>query len=136
MCELDWRWPFVANGGPGYSYLLEPIAQAIGQPYVSHPSALRDEDSSDFEFDDNNLFSADQLPGYDLIESGPRAPTSALRSEGYLSRAVRCDRPDRAKPCRAQLRSDFLPATPPAKKRQRFQTLSAKNHASSSRIWT
>jgi LPS-assembly protein len=71
--ELDWRWPFVASGGPGYSYLLEPIAQIIGQPYVSHPAALRDEDSSDFEFDANNLFSADQVPGYDLIESGPRA---------------------------------------------------------------
>jgi LPS-assembly protein len=70
--ELDWRWPFVANGSPGHSYLLEPIAQVIGQPYVSHPAILRDEDSSDFEFDENNLFSVNQTPGYDLLESGPR----------------------------------------------------------------
>jgi len=71
--ELDWRWPFVADGSPGHSYLLEPIAQLIGQPYASHPAALRDEDSSDFEFDENNLFSVSQVPGYDLLESGPRA---------------------------------------------------------------
>ena len=71
--ELDWRWPFVANGSPGHSYLLEPIAQVIGQPYASHPASLRDEDSSDFEFDENNLFSVNQTPGYDLLESGPRS---------------------------------------------------------------
>lgn len=71
--ELDWRWPFVANGSPGHSYLLEPIAQIIGQPYASHPAILRDEDSSDFEFDENNLFSVNQTPGYDLLESGPRS---------------------------------------------------------------
>ena len=71
--ELDWRWPFVANGSPGHSYLLEPIAQVIGQPYASHPAILRDEDSSDFEFDENNLFSVNQTPGYDLLESGPRS---------------------------------------------------------------
>ena len=71
--ELDWRWPFVANGSPGHSYLLEPIAQVIGQPYASQPAILRDEDSSDFEFDENNLFSVNQTPGYDLLESGPRS---------------------------------------------------------------
>ena len=73
FAELDWRWPFVANGSPGHSYLLEPIAQLIGQPYAGHPAALRDEDASDFEFDENNLFSVNQTPGYDLLESGPRA---------------------------------------------------------------
>ena len=71
--ELDWRWPFVANGSTGHSYLLEPIAQVIGQPYASHPAILRDEDSRDFEFDENNLFSVNQTPGYDLLESGPRS---------------------------------------------------------------
>jgi LPS-assembly protein len=71
--EVDWRWPFVANGNPGHSYLLEPIAQVIGQPYAGHPAILRNEDSTDFEFDENNLFSVNQTPGYDLLESGPRA---------------------------------------------------------------
>jgi LPS-assembly protein len=71
--EVDWRWPFVANGNPGHSYLLEPIAQVIGQPYAGHPAILRNEDATDFEFDENNLFSVNQTPGYDLLESGPRA---------------------------------------------------------------
>ena len=81
--ELDWRWPFVADGGPGHSYLLEPIAQVIGQPYVGHPAGLRDEDSSDFEFDENNIFSVNQVPGYDLLESGPRANVG-MRAETYF----------------------------------------------------
>ncbi len=81
--ELDWRWPFVANGSPGHSYLLEPIAQAIAQPYSGHPVLLRDEDSTDFEFDENNIFSVNQLPGYDLLESGPRA-NIGIRAETYF----------------------------------------------------
>ena len=70
---LDWRWPFIAQGRAGRSYILEPIAQFIVQPYGGNPAQLRDEDSNDFEFNDTNLFSVNQLPGYDLVESGPRA---------------------------------------------------------------
>ena len=81
--ELDWRWPFVAQGSPGHSYLMEPIAQIIGQPYAGHPVLLRDEDASDFEFDANNVFSVNQLPGYDLLESGPRA-NIGLRAQTYF----------------------------------------------------
>jgi LPS-assembly protein len=75
---LDWRWPFVANGSPGYSYVLQPIAQLVAQPYGGNPSGLRIEDSQAFEFDDNNVFSFNQLPGYDVIESGPRANVGAM----------------------------------------------------------
>jgi LPS-assembly protein len=70
---LDWRWPFLAEGGGGRSYILEPIAQLIAQPYGGNPTALRNRDSNGFEFSDTNLFSFNQLPGYDLVESGPRA---------------------------------------------------------------
>lgn len=70
---VDWRWPFVSQGGGGRSYIVQPIAQVIAQPYGGNPSGMRIEDSQDFEFDDNNLFSFNQVPGYDLIESGPRA---------------------------------------------------------------
>ena len=42
------------------------------------PPGLRIEDSQAFEFDDNNVFSFNQVPGYDLIESGPRANVGAM----------------------------------------------------------
>jgi LPS-assembly protein len=79
---LDWRWPFLAQGGGGRSYILQPIAQVIAQPYGGNPDNLRIEDANDFEFDDNNLFSLNQVPGYDLIESGPRA------NVGFMAEAL------------------------------------------------
>jgi LPS-assembly protein len=75
---LDWRWPFVASTSPGHSYVIQPIAQVVLQPYGGNPVGLRIEDSQDFEFDDNNVFSFNQLPGYDIIESGPRANVGAM----------------------------------------------------------
>jgi LPS-assembly protein len=75
---IDWRWPFVAQSSPGHSYILQPIAQVVLQPYGGNPTGLRQEDSQDFEFDDNNVFSFNQLPGYDIIESGPRANVGAM----------------------------------------------------------
>ena len=68
---LDWRWPFVSNSGKG-SFVLEPIAQAVYAPYGGNPVNLPNEDSASLELDENNLFSFDQLPGYDIVEGGPR----------------------------------------------------------------
>ncbi len=80
---LDWRWPFIANSKSGNtSYILEPVAQLIAQPYGGNPSGLPIEDADAFEFDDNNLFSVNQLPGYDLVESGPRA------NVGFIANAI------------------------------------------------
>jgi LPS-assembly protein len=70
---LDWRWPFIAEGGAGRSYLLEPLAQVIAQPYGGNPTGLPIKDTNSFELDDNNIFSFNQFPGYYLVESGPRA---------------------------------------------------------------
>ena len=71
--SLDWRWPFMAQGGGGRSYVLEPIIQLVAQPHGGNPVMLRNEDSTDFEFSDMNIFSTSRLPGYDLVESGYRA---------------------------------------------------------------
>ena len=55
---LDWRWPFHRFGAaPDHSYVLELLAQFIAQPYGGNPVGLRDEDSTDFEFDENDVFS-------------------------------------------------------------------------------
>jgi LPS-assembly protein len=73
---VDWRWPFVRGSStPGRSYLIEPIAQVIAQPYGGNPPELRalNEDSVSFEYDENSLFSFNHVPGFDLVESGPRA---------------------------------------------------------------
>jgi LPS-assembly protein len=71
---LDWRWPFVASQTLGAaSFVVQPIVQAIAAPYGGNPKGIPNEDSSDFELDDNNIFSFQHLPGYDLVETGPRA---------------------------------------------------------------
>ncbi len=70
---LDWRWPFVTSRGENTSIVVEPIAQVIAAPYGGNPPGIPNEDSNDFELDDNNIFSFEHLPGYDLVETGPRA---------------------------------------------------------------
>jgi LPS-assembly protein len=68
---LDWRWPFVSSSGDD-SFVIEPIGQAVYAPYGGNPPNIPNEDSASLELDENNLFSFDQLPGYDIVESGPR----------------------------------------------------------------
>jgi LPS-assembly protein len=70
---LDWRWPFISSSGAGRAIILEPIVQVIAQPYGGNPAGIPNEDSGAFELDENNVLSFDQMPGHDLVESGPRA---------------------------------------------------------------
>ncbi|HEY0300070.1 MAG TPA: LPS assembly protein LptD, partial [Rhizomicrobium sp.] len=70
---LDWRWPFISSSGPGRAVIVEPIAQVVLQPYGGNPAGIPNEDSVAFELDENNVLSFDQIPGHDLVESGPRA---------------------------------------------------------------
>jgi len=70
---LDWRWPFIASGTNGKSFIVEPIAQIIAAPNGGNPAGIPNEDSLDVEVDENNIFNFDQVPGYDLAETGPRA---------------------------------------------------------------
>ena len=69
---LDWRWPFISNLSKDRALIVEPIVQAIAQPYGGNPAGIPNEDAAAFELDENNILSFDQLPGYDLVESGPR----------------------------------------------------------------
>ena len=70
---LDWRWPFISSTGPGRAFIIEPIAQFVLQPYGGNPAGIPIEDSGAFELDENNILSFDQMPGHDVVESGPRA---------------------------------------------------------------
>jgi LPS-assembly protein len=59
------------------------LAQFIAQPYGGNIGGLPIEDATSFEFDDNNIFSFNQLPGYDLVESGPRANVGLMADALY-----------------------------------------------------
>ncbi len=71
---LNWRWPFIASF-QGQSLVIQPVAQLIvapDKPYGLKSRRVPNEDSTDFEFNDANLFSYDRISGYDLIDSGSR----------------------------------------------------------------
>ena len=89
MVALDWRFPFVRREG-SVRQVIEPVAQVIVTPYGGNPKEIPNEDSRSLEFDETNLFSLNRFPGYDRIESGPRAnlglKASAIgASGGYTS---------------------------------------------------
>jgi len=81
---LDWRWPFIADGKNGKSIIVEPIAQIVAAPFGGNATGIPNEDSLNLEIDENNIFSFDQVPGYDLAETGPRA-NFGLRAESRFS---------------------------------------------------
>ena len=71
---IDWRWPFVTGGGSGNAaFIVEPIVQAIAAPYGGNPKGIPNESSQNIELGENDVFSFDRIPGYDIVESGPRA---------------------------------------------------------------
>jgi LPS-assembly protein len=80
---LDWRWPLVSGGAHNTAFVVTPIIQAIWSPYGGNPASIPNEDTTSFEFGDDNLFSFDRLPGYDLMESGPRANVG-VQADAYF----------------------------------------------------
>ncbi|MDP6688156.1 MAG: LPS assembly protein LptD [Alphaproteobacteria bacterium] len=72
MAALEWRFPFVRRSG-SVRQVVEPVAQVILTPYGGNPKEIPNEDSRSLEFDETNLFSLGRFPGYDRVESGPRA---------------------------------------------------------------
>lgn len=69
--SLEWRWP-LERMGTNITQIVEPIAKVILSPKPRNPETIPNEDSSDFEFDDTNLFENQRVPGYDLVEGGAR----------------------------------------------------------------
>ena len=87
--ELDWRWPFASDPIFGASSLVvTPIAQVIYAPYGDNPRNVPNEDSSDFQLDDTDIFSVNRLPGYDLVETGPRANVGILANLIYPTGSI------------------------------------------------
>ena len=81
---LEWRWPFVGEVNiPNTTLVVEPIAQVIAASGGGNPIGLPNEDSTAFEFDSTNLFSANPSPGLDLWTGGPRSNVG-LRASALL----------------------------------------------------
>jgi LPS-assembly protein len=96
---LDWRWPFASPGVWGMNaFTVTPIVQLVAAPYGDNPAPLLqlnnaangvlNGDSADFELDETNIFDFDRLPGYDLVESGPRATVGTEMEAFYPSGSV------------------------------------------------
>ncbi|MEK9724015.1 MAG: LPS-assembly protein LptD, partial [Rhodospirillaceae bacterium] len=68
---MDWRRPMVKRIG-SISQILEPIASLALAPNGGNPDKIPNEDSTDFEFDETNLFSDNRFTGIDRLEGGPR----------------------------------------------------------------
>ncbi len=68
---LKWRYPLVHRGA-NWTALVEPIAAAYVAPSSGNSFKIPDEDSLSFDFNAGDLFRADRLPGYDLLDTGQR----------------------------------------------------------------
>jgi LPS-assembly protein len=69
--SLNWRLPLVKSQG-SVRQTLEPIASIAIAPNGGNSDKIPNEDSTDFEFDETNLFSFNRFSGIDRVEGGPR----------------------------------------------------------------
>jgi LPS-assembly protein len=68
---LTWSYPLV-HRGLDLSEIVEPIAGVYAGPSSGNSWRIPDEDSLGYEFKDSDLFRADRLSGYDVLDTGQR----------------------------------------------------------------
>jgi len=68
---LDWSMPFIKVGAKS-QHIIEPIISIIAAPTNKNFPEIANEDSRNFDFDENNLFSHNRYNGYDRWEGGTR----------------------------------------------------------------
>ena len=68
---VDWKLPFI-NNGESTQQIIEPLVSIIFAPNNQNTRDIVNEDSRNFEFDENNLFSHNRYNGYDRWEGGTR----------------------------------------------------------------
>jgi LPS-assembly protein len=69
--KFEWRYPWVRQDGT-VQEVIEPRAALIVGPNGRNAFIIPNEDSQDFEFDDQNLFSLNRFPGVDRVDGGNR----------------------------------------------------------------
>jgi LPS-assembly protein len=80
---LDWRMPFLRDGGDWGRQIVEPRIQLVTGPMTGSQYRIPNEDSIVFDFTDANLFSLNRFTGRDRQEGGTRADM-ALRGAWFL----------------------------------------------------
>jgi len=68
---LNLSYPLIKRAG-AVTYVLEPLAQIALSPTLHQNPRIPNEDSTDFELDDTNLFQADKSPGFDIYDGGQK----------------------------------------------------------------
>ena len=68
---LVWSYP-LAHRGEETTAIIEPIAGVFAGPSSGNDRRIPNEDSLGYEFRDSDLFRADRLAGYDLLDTGQR----------------------------------------------------------------
>jgi LPS-assembly protein len=68
---LDWGWPLADVGG-SWAHEVEPMVSFNLAPLGGNSKDIPNEDSTDFEFDETNLFEPIRFPGLDRNEGGPK----------------------------------------------------------------
>jgi LPS-assembly protein len=72
QATLDWRWPFVRNGGDGNYQVVEPMVSVSVAPSIGSQWRIPNENAQDIVFDETNLFNANRFVGSDRLEGGQR----------------------------------------------------------------
>jgi LPS-assembly protein len=68
---LTWNYPLVHRGDE-WTEIIEPITGFYAGPSGGNRRNIPDEDSLGYEFKDSDLFRADRLAGYDVLDTGQR----------------------------------------------------------------
>src|SRR6266849_6655559 len=68
---LTWSYP-LAHRGEETTAIIEPIAGIYAGPSSGNDRRIPNEDSLGYEFRDSDLFRANRLAGYDLLDTGQR----------------------------------------------------------------
>jgi LPS-assembly protein len=68
---LTWDYPLV-HRGPDFNFLIQPTVATFVGPSNGNRHTIPNEDSLGYEFRDTDLFRANRLQGYDLVDTGQR----------------------------------------------------------------
>jgi LPS-assembly protein len=68
---LTWDYPLVHRSAD-YTFLVQPEVATFAGPNSGNRYIIPDEDSLGYEFRDSDLFRADRLQGYDILDTGQR----------------------------------------------------------------